>query len=127
MRDVVVQKSQSSFLLVVALYDDSGRYTNIDISDFMASKMQDPLSRVSGVGQAQVFGAPYAMRIWLDPFKLNSYHLTPTDVQNAILAQNVQVSAGELGAQPTVPGQQLDATVTRSRAFQRRSNSVTSC
>jgi multidrug efflux pump len=109
---VVVLKSQSSFLLVVALYDDSGRYTNIDISDFMASKLQDPLSRVSGVGQAQVFGAPYAMRIWLDPFKLNSYSLTPSDVKNAVLAQNVQVSAGELGAQPTVPGQQLDATVT---------------
>src|SRR3984885_8730025 len=109
---VVVLKSQSSFLLVVALYDDSGRYTNIDISDFMASKMQDPLSRVSGVGQAKVFGAPYAMRIWLDPFKLNSFGLTPVDVQNAVLAQNVQVSAGELGAQPTVPGQQLDATVT---------------
>ena len=109
---VVVLKSQSSFLLVVALYDDSGRYTNIDISDFMTSKMQDPLSRVSGVGQAQVFGSPYAMRIWLDPFKLNSYSLTPSDVQSAILAQNIQVSAGELGAQPTVPGQQLDATVT---------------
>ena len=109
---VVVLKSQSSFLLVVALYDDSGRYTNIDISDFMASKMQDPLSRVSGVGQAQVFGAPYAMRIWLDPFKLNSFGLTPGDVQAAILAQNVQVSAGELGALPAVKGQQLDATVT---------------
>jgi multidrug efflux pump len=109
---VVVLKSQSSFLLIVALYDDSGRYTNVDISDFMASKMQDPLSRVSGVGQAQVFGSPYAMRIWLDPFKLNSFALTPVDVQNAILAQNVQVSAGELGAQPAVQGQQLDATVT---------------
>ena len=109
---VVVVKSQSSFLLIVALYDDTGRYTNVDISDFMASKLQDPLSRISGVGQAQVFGAPYAMRIWLDPFKLASYSLTPTDVQNAILAQNVEVSAGELGAQPTVPGQQLDATVT---------------
>ncbi|HWA31280.1 MAG TPA: efflux RND transporter permease subunit [Rhizomicrobium sp.] len=109
---VVVQKSQSSFLLVVALYDDSGRYTNIDISDFLASKLQDPLSRVSGVGQAQVFGSPYAMRIWLDPFKLNSYGLTPIDVQNAVLAQNVQVSAGELGAQPAIKGQQLDATVT---------------
>src|SRR6202012_5228168 len=109
---IVVQKSQSSFLLVVALYDDSGRYTNIDISDFMASKLQDPISRVSGVGQAQVFGSPYAMRIWLDPFKLNSYALTPVDVENAILAQNVQVSAGELGGQPTVKGQQLDATVT---------------
>ncbi|HEY2070662.1 MAG TPA: efflux RND transporter permease subunit [Rhizomicrobium sp.] len=109
---VVVLKSQSSFLLIVALYDDSGRYTNVDISDFMASKLQDPLSRVSGVGQAQVFGSPYAMRIWLDPFKLNSFGLTPIDVENAVLAQNVQVSAGELGAQPTVPGQQLDATVT---------------
>ncbi len=109
---VVVQKSQSSFLLIVALYDDTGRYTNVDISDYLASKLQDPLSRISGVGQAQTFGAPYAMRIWLDPFKLNSYSLTPGDVQNAILAQNVQVSAGELGAQPTVKGQQLDATVT---------------
>ena len=109
---VVVQKSQSSFLLIVALYDDSGRYTNVDISDFMASKLQDPLSRVSGVGQAQVFGSPYAMRIWLDPFKLNSFGLTPGDVQSAVQAQNIQVSAGELGAQPAVPGQQLDATVT---------------
>ncbi|MEI9994284.1 MAG: efflux RND transporter permease subunit [Rhizomicrobium sp.] len=109
---VVVLKSQSSFLLIVALYDDSGRYNNVDISDFLASKLQDPLSRVSGVGQAQVFGSPYAMRIWLDPYKLNSFGLTPGDVQAAVLAQNVQVSAGELGAQPTVPGQQLDATVT---------------
>src|SRR5690348_713723 len=108
---VVVLKSQSSFLLVVALYDDTGgRYTNIDISDFVGSKLQDPISRVSGVGQAQVFGSPYAMRIWLDPFKLNSYGLTPIDVQQAVLTQNVQVSAGELGAQPTIPGQQLDAT-----------------
>ncbi|MBV9991121.1 MAG: efflux RND transporter permease subunit [Alphaproteobacteria bacterium] len=109
---VVVLKSQSAFLLVVALYDDSGRYTNIDISDFIATKLVDPISRVSGVGQARVFGSPYAMRIWLDPFKLNSFALTPVDVRNAVLAQNVQVSAGELGAQPTVKGQQLDATVT---------------
>ncbi len=109
---VVVVKSQGSFLLVVALYDDTGRYTNIDISDFLASKLQDPLSRISGVGQARVFGSPYAMRIWLDPYKLNSFGLTPGDVQSAVLAQNVQVSAGELGAQPAIRGQQLDATVT---------------
>jgi multidrug efflux pump len=115
---VVVTKSQSSFLLIVALYDDSGRYTNVDISDFMASKLQDPLSRISGVGQAQVFGSQYAMRIWLDPFKLSSYSLTPTDVQAAILAQNDQISAGEIGAQPTVPGQQLDATVTAQSRLQ---------
>jgi multidrug efflux pump len=109
---VVVVKSQSSFLLVIALYDDSGRYTNIDISDFLATKLVDPISRVSGVGQARVFGSPYAMRIWLDPFKLNSYGLTPLDVQQAILAQNVQVAAGELGALPAVKGQQLNATIT---------------
>ncbi|HXL99039.1 MAG TPA: efflux RND transporter permease subunit [Rhizomicrobium sp.] len=109
---VVVTKSQSSFLLIVALYDSSGRYTNVDISDFLASTLQDPLSRISGVGQAQVFGSEYAMRIWLDPFKLNSYALTPADVETAILAQNTQVSAGEIGALPAVPGQQLDATVT---------------
>ena len=109
---VVVQKSQSSFLLIVALYDDSGRYTNVDISDFLASKLQDPLSRVSGVGQAQVFGSPYAMRIWLDPFKLNSFGLTPGDVETAVQAQNTQVSAGELGALPAVKGQELNATVT---------------
>src|ERR1700759_3516263 len=115
---VTVLKSQSSFLLVVALYDDSGRYTNIDISDFMASKLQDPISRVSGVGQVQVFGSPYAMRIWLDPYKLNGFGLTPADVQNAILAQNVQVSAGEIGAQPGIKGQQLDATVTAQSRLQ---------
>jgi multidrug efflux pump len=115
---VVVLKSQSSFLLAVALYDVSGRYTNIDISDFMASKLQDPISRISGVGQTQVFGSAYAMRIWLDPYKLNSFALTPVDVQNAILAQNVQVSAGELGAQPAIKGQQLDATVTAQSQLQ---------
>ncbi|HWA91089.1 MAG TPA: efflux RND transporter permease subunit [Rhizomicrobium sp.] len=116
---VVVRKSQSNFLLVIALYDDSGRYTNIDISDFLATKLVDPISRVSGVGQAQVFGSPYAMRIWLDPFKLNSFGLTPSDVSNAVQAQNVQVSAGELGALPAVPGQQLDATVTAQSRLER--------
>jgi multidrug efflux pump len=116
---VVVLKSQSSFLLVVALYDVSGRYTNIDISDFIATKLQDPLSRVSGVGQAQVFGSPYAMRVWLDPFKLNSYGLTPADVYNAIQAQNVQVSAGEVGGLPSVKGQQLNATVTAQSRLER--------
>lgn len=109
---ISVTKSQNSFLLIVALYDTSGRYTNVDISDFLGSTLQDPLSRVPGVGQARVFGSEYAMRIWLDPFKLKSFNLTTNDVRAAVLAQNTQVSAGEIGAQPTVPGQQLDATVT---------------
>jgi multidrug efflux pump len=115
---VVVTKSQTSFLLIAALYDDSGRYTDVDISDFLVSNLQDPLARIPGVGQAQIFGAGYAMRIWLDPYKLNSFALTPTDVMNAVLAQNAQVSAGEIGAQPTVPGQELDATVTSQSLLQ---------
>jgi len=115
---VVVTKSQTSFLLLVALYDDSGRYSDVDMSDFLVANLQDPIARIPGVGQVQTFGTGYAMRIWLDPYKLNSYALTPTDVQNAVLAQNAQVSAGEIGAQPTIPGQELDATVTSQSLLQ---------
>ena len=77
---VVVAKNQPNFLIVVGIYDDTGRYNNVDISDFITSKMQDPLSRVPGVGSTQVFGAQYAMRIWLDPFKLKNFALQPSDV-----------------------------------------------
>jgi len=109
---VVVQKSQFSFQLIVGISDTMGRYTNIDISDYLASHLQDPISRVPGVGDVQVFGSPYAMRIWLDPYKLVSYNLTPADIRDAVRAQNTQVSAGELGAQPAIAEQQLNATVT---------------
>ncbi|HEY1614018.1 MAG TPA: efflux RND transporter permease subunit [Rhizomicrobium sp.] len=107
-----VAKSQQRFLMVIALYDTSGRYSDIDIADFLYSRLRDPLARVPGVGDALVFGAPYAMRIWLDPYKLQTYGLMPSDVSSAVQAQNTQVSAGELGAQPVVPGQELDAVVT---------------
>ena len=114
-----VFKSQQSSILIVALYDETGnRYSNIDIADYMASHLQDPLSRIPGVGSVQVFGAEYAMRIWLDPYKLASYSLTPDDVSNAVQAQNTQVAAGEIGAQPAVKGQQLDATVTAQSRLQ---------
>ena len=109
---VTVQKSQTSFQLIVALYDSMGRFDNFDISDYLASRLQDPISRVPGVGDVQVFGSPYAMRIWLDPYKLVSFNLTPADVRDAVRAQNTQVSAGEIGAQPATPEQQLNATVT---------------
>jgi multidrug efflux pump len=115
---ISVVKSQPNTLVAVALYDVSGRYTNIDISDYQASHMQDTLSRIPGVGAAFVYGSQYAMRIWLDPFKLATYSLTPDDVRNAVLAQNTQVSAGELGAQPVVRGQELDATVTAQSQLQ---------
>jgi multidrug efflux pump len=109
---LTVAKQTASFLLVIAVYDDTGRNSLADIGDFVNSKLQDPISRVNGVGDLQVFGGQYAMRIWLDPYKLNNYKLTVGDVRNAILAQNIQVSAGQIGANPAVPGQQLNATVT---------------
>ncbi len=115
---VTVTKSQTNFLMVVALYDTTGRYDNVDISDYLASTLQDPLARVPGVGQVRVFGAEYAMRVWLNPFKLLNYNLTPDDVRSAIEAQNTQVAAGEVGGQPAVKGQELDATVTAQSRLQ---------
>ena len=112
LQGIVVAKQTASFLLVIAVYDDTGRYTLADIGDFVNSKLQDPISRVTGVGDLQVFGGQYAMRIWLDPYKLNNYKMTVGDVRNAVAAQNIQVSAGQIGAQPATQGQQLNATVT---------------
>jgi hydrophobe/amphiphile efflux-1 (HAE1) family protein len=109
---VTVTKSQASFLLILTLYDDTGHYSSLDLSDYITSSLQDPLSRVNGVGQVQVFGGQHAMRIWLDPFKLNNYKLTVSDVRAAVTAQNVQVSGGQIGAQPFAAGQELNATVT---------------
>jgi len=106
-----VAKFQSNFMMVVALVDESGRLDAFDLGDYIASNLQDPISRVSGVGDFQLFGSPYAMRIWLDPDKLNSFQLTPTDVATAVRAQNVQVSSGQLGGLPTRQGVELSATV----------------
>ncbi|WP_142689364.1 multidrug efflux RND transporter permease subunit EefB [Klebsiella aerogenes] len=115
---VTVEKSQSSFLLILAVYDKTNRATSSDISDWLVSNMQDPLARVEGVGSLQVFGAEYAMRIWMDPTKLASYSLMPSDVQSAIEAQNVQVSAGKIGALPSSNAQQLTATVRAQSRLQ---------
>ncbi len=113
---VTVTKQRTTFLVVVALYDPSGHYTNNDIADFISSNIRDPLARTPGVGNVQIFGSEYSMRIWLDPLKLRSYGLTTDDVRAAIQAQNTQVAAGSIGGQPAVKGQELNATVTaRSR------------
>ena len=109
---ISVAKAQGDFLMVVALYDTSGRYSSIDIADYLRSYLVDPLARVNGVGNVRVFGGQYAIRIWLDPYRLQAYGLMPSDVRNAILAQNVQVTGGEVGGLPSPPGQQLDATIT---------------
>ena len=115
---ITVAKSEPNFLLVVGLYDTNGKHTNVDISDIINSRFVDPLGRLNGVGDLQIFGSQYAMRIWLDPYKLNNYKLMPSDVRNAILAQNVEISGGEIGGQPTPPGQALNATVTAQSYLQ---------
>ncbi|WP_424811856.1 efflux RND transporter permease subunit [Roseococcus sp. YIM B11640] len=106
-----IAKATRNFLLVVGFVSTDGRLNNADLSDFIASSVQDPLSRTPGVGDYQLFGAQYAMRIWLDPAKLVNFGLTPADVATAIQAQNVQIASGELGALPQVAGQQLNATI----------------
>ncbi|MFJ7886060.1 efflux RND transporter permease subunit [Pseudomonas sp. NPDC096917] len=106
-----VTKAVKNFLMVIGVVSVDGSMNKDDLSNYIVSNMQDPISRTEGVGDFQVFGAQYAMRIWLDPAKLNKYNLTPVDVKAAISAQNVQVSSGQLGGLPAVKGQELNATI----------------
>ncbi len=115
---VTVAKSQGDSLMVVALYDTRDRLSTVDVSDYLVSNLQDPVSRINGVGEINVFGAQYAMRVWLDPHKLNAFGLMPGDVRSAIEDQNTQVTAGELGALPTGADQALNATVTAQSRLQ---------
>jgi multidrug efflux pump len=115
---LVVTKSNPDFLMIVAVYDKTDRRTNQDVSDYLVSNLQDPLGRIEGVGDTNVYGAQYAMRIWLNPEKLASYSLMPNDVISALQAQNTEVAAGEIGAQPMPDGQMLDATVTAQSRLQ---------
>ena len=108
---ISVQKSSSSFLMVAGFISDSGSMTQEDIADYVASNVQDPISRTTGVGDVQLFGSQYAMRVWMDPGKLTNYALTPVDVINAIRVQNNQVAAGQLGGTPPVKGQQLNSSI----------------
>ena len=109
---VTVAKSARNFLMVIAFISTDGQIAETEIADYVASHIQDPISRVSGVGEIQLFGPQHAMRIWIDPQKLQSYGITVSDITTAITAQNAEVSAGQLGARPAVEGQQLNATVT---------------
>lgn len=101
---VTVQKSQGNILMMVVLYDTRDRDSNYDVADYLVSNVQDRLARLDGVGNIQLFGQQYAMRIWLDPMKLRSYNLMPSDVRTAIEQQNRQVAMGKLGDQPAAPG-----------------------
>ncbi|ELT5415176.1 efflux RND transporter permease subunit [Salmonella enterica] len=108
---ISVEKSSSSFLMVAGFISDNPNTTQDDISDYVASNIKDSISRLNGVGDVQLFGAQYAMRIWLDTNLLNKYQLTPVDVISQLKVQNDQIAAGQLGGTPALPGQQLNASI----------------
>jgi multidrug efflux pump len=115
---VTVTKSNDSFLLVAGFYAEDGSISQQEIGDLLVTTVQDPVSRINGVGNVRVFGDQYAMRIWLNPEKLLSFNMTALDVNNAIRAQNTDVSAGQLGGMPAVQGQQINATITAQSRLQ---------
>ena len=115
---LAVNKSAKSFMLIIGLISTDGSMSSADIGDYIASYIQDPVTRIPGVGDYTLFGAEYAMRVWLDPDKLYKYSLTVGDVTNAIAAQNVQVSSGQLGGLPAHKGQRLVATIIGPSLFQ---------
>ena len=115
---VTVTKGSPDFLMIVGVYDSTDKSTNVDVSDWLATNVQDDLSRIPGVGDVNVVGSKYAMRIWLDPNKLQSLQLMPSDVITAIQNQNIEVAAGEIGGMPQPQGQMLNATVTAQSRLQ---------
>jgi len=115
---VSVVKSTKNFLLIFGLVSEDGSMDRNTLTDYMVSNLQDIISRVEGVGELQVFGTQNAMRIWLNPVKLNNFHLTTNDVIVALQAQNAQVSAGQFGGTPAAQGQQLNATITARTLLQ---------
>ncbi|MFV8782607.1 efflux RND transporter permease subunit [Microbulbifer sp. SA54] len=115
---ITVGKGRSGFLMVLGFVSSDGSMEKADIADFVVSNIADPLSRVPGVGSIQVFGSKYAMRIWLDPNKLDAYKLTPSDIVAAVRAENQQVAVGSLGGTPAVAGQQLTASITAQSRMQ---------
>ena len=118
LQGVRVAKSVKNFALVIAVYSQDGSHDQDDVADMVAARIQDPLSRVTGVGDTQLFGSQYAMRVWIDPYKMQGLKVTTTDIRNAITAQNAQVSAGQIGGLPTVQGQAINAVVTAQSRLQ---------
>ncbi|MDU7937436.1 MAG: efflux RND transporter permease subunit [Citrobacter freundii] len=108
---ISVDKSSSNILMVAGFISDNNSLSQYDIADYVASNIKDPLSRTAGVGSVQLFGSQYAMRIWLDPQKLDKYNLTPEDVITQLKVQNNQISGGQLGGMPQSADQQLNASI----------------
>ncbi|MFZ3253483.1 MAG: efflux RND transporter permease subunit, partial [Syntrophales bacterium] len=115
---IQVVKSTRNFLLIAGLVSEDGSMDRNALTDYAVSNIQDIISRVEGVGELQMFGSQNAMRVWLNPTKLNNYRLTTNDVIAALQTQNAQVSAGQFGGNPAVPGQQLNATITARTLLQ---------
>src|SRR5438270_51088 len=115
---VRVSKGSPDLLLIVSIFDKTDKSTNFDVSDWLTTNMQDELSRLPGVGDVNVFGSSYAMRIWLDPHKLAAVGLMPGDIITALQNQNTEIAAGEIGGLPQPQGQELDATVTSQGRLQ---------
>lgn len=109
---VTVSKASTGFLLITSLYSPDGTFDQTDLGDYVRSNMYDTISRLDGVGSVMAFGSPYAIRVWLKPEKLVEYNLMPSDVVQAIRDQNAQVSSGALGGAPSVPGQEINVTIT---------------
>ena len=114
---ITVRKSNSGSLMGISLQDKTGHYDPAALSNIIAAQLVDPISRLNGVGSINQFGAPYAMRIWLNTLKLEGYGLTATDVLDAVRAQNVMFAAGSVGAQPAVNGQGITANVSAESSF----------
>jgi len=115
---ITVGKATRNFLLVVGLISEDGSMSAIDIRDYSQSNLEKILARVPGVGEVEVFGSQYAMRVWLNPEKLTDYHLTVADVVTALRAYNVEVSAGQFGGTPAVEGQRLNASIVVQNLLQ---------
>lgn len=109
---VGIWKSTGDLLLIVGLYDQTGRASNIDLADYMVNHLEQPLSQIQGVGEVDVFGSGYAMRIWLNPLQLKNYHLIPDDIESALNDYNTQIAAGSIGAMPSSTEQNIYAKVT---------------
>src|SRR5512137_1112086 len=110
-RGVTVSKSTRNYLIMVGLTTNDGSMDQADLNDYAVSQIESPLSRVPGVGEVEIFGTGYSMRIWLDPDKLTKYGMTSDDIVAAVRAYNVQVSAGQFGGAPAMPGQRLNASI----------------
>lgn len=115
---IQVVKSTRNFLVIVGLISEDGSMSRYQLTDYMVANVQDIISRVQGVGEVTVFGSQNAMRIWIDPTRLNNYRMTTNDVIAALQSQNAQVSAGQFGGMPALPGQQLNATITARTLLQ---------